>query len=130
MAELDYAFIAEFAKVEGGKLTAIGASYISVSPASFPALHLLAIAGRIRAPEGTDGVHIEISVTLPEPGLVLGFSANLSPDENTEVYDGKMSMLFASSTMVPLSGPGLVEVNLNVDGDHARRLAFEVRAHA
>jgi len=30
MAELDYAFIAEFAKVENGKLTAVGASYLDV----------------------------------------------------------------------------------------------------
>jgi hypothetical protein len=28
MAELDYAFIAEYAKVELGKLTAVGASYV------------------------------------------------------------------------------------------------------
>jgi hypothetical protein len=130
VAELDYAFIAEFAKVEGGKLTAIGASYISVSPPFFPAVHLLAIAGRVRAPEGTPGVDIEIGITLPKPGPGVSISATVGPDENAEVYDGKIGILFAASTMVPLPGPGLVEVNLKVDGSHARRLAFEVRAPA
>jgi hypothetical protein len=54
MAELDYAFIAEFAKVEGGKLTAIGASYMQITPPAFPVAHYLSVAGRIRAPEDTE----------------------------------------------------------------------------
>jgi len=47
MAELDYAFIAEFAKFENGKLTAVGASYIDVRPPVLPAPHTLSVAGEL-----------------------------------------------------------------------------------
>lgn len=48
VAELDYAFIAEFAKVESGKLTVVGASYTEISARSFPTQHFFSCAGRVR----------------------------------------------------------------------------------
>jgi hypothetical protein len=66
MAELDYAFIAEFAKVElSGTLTAIGASYLEVRPLVFPAQHPFSIAGRIRAPEDTAAINLVIRINPP-----------------------------------------------------------------
>jgi hypothetical protein len=44
MAELDYAFIAEFAKVENEKLTAVGASYLEVRTPAFPVQHSFSVA--------------------------------------------------------------------------------------
>lgn len=127
MAELDYAFIAEYASVEAGKLTAVGASYTTVKVESFPAMHLLSIAGRVRATEGTEGIHLRVSVNPPAPGVEIVADGLLAPNESTTVYDGKIGIIFAISTMVQLAAVGLVEVQIEVDGQHVRRLAFEVQ---
>ncbi len=127
MAELDYTFVAEYAKVEDGKLTAVGASFLHVNPTQFPSLQLLSVAGRVRAPEGTSSVALTIIVTPPEPGVAITINGILSPDTSTVVYDGKFGIIFAVSTMVQLTGPGLVNIDINVDGSAARHLAFEVR---
>ncbi|MGW5456233.1 DUF6941 family protein [Nocardia sp. NPDC003979] len=127
MAELDYAFIAEYATAENGKLTVVGASYISVEAATFPAVHLLSVAGRVRAPEGTEAVELGFTVTSPAPSVPITASGVLTPDETTAVYDGKIGIVFAMSTMIQVTAPGLVEVDIEVDGAAARHLAFEVK---
>jgi len=49
--ELDYAYLAEFAKVENNSLTAVGASYTHVEADRLPVIHTVYVAGRVRALE-------------------------------------------------------------------------------
>lgn len=49
MADLDYAFLADYAKVERGLLTCVGGSYTHLFVQKLPATHMLYVAGRIRA---------------------------------------------------------------------------------
>jgi hypothetical protein len=68
MAELDYAFVADFAQVEAGKLTVVGASYTYFSPPAFPVQHSFAIAGRVRAPEETTSIDMAARIVTPGAG--------------------------------------------------------------
>lgn len=126
MAELDYAFVAEYAKVEqGGSLTSVGASYTHLTVPSLPVQHLLCVAGRIRA--GVDELP-EIGVEIQSPGgnFKLGINMVTTDVSGYRPYDGKIGLLFAANTFIPILVAGLYEVHIAVDGSLARRLAFDV----
>lgn len=129
MAELDYAFIAEFAKVENGKLTAVGASYIDVQPSMLPVTQSLSIAGRVRAPEETKAINLTIRVKPPGDNAgQMTFDWLMQPGPETPRYDGKMGVLFAISFPLTLSAEGLCEIFIDIDKVQQRRLAFRVVA--
>jgi hypothetical protein len=128
MAELDYAFIAEFAKVESGKLTAVGASYTDVRPPVFPATHYLSVAGRVRAPEDTKAIGLTIRINPPGGlNIVLDGIVDTTGPENIR-YDGKVAVLFAASASIALVAEGLCEIFIDIDKVQQRRLAFLVIA--
>lgn len=124
--ELDYAFLAEFAKVEANKLTAIGASYTFVHTPNLPAFHMLSVAGRVRVNADTDPVQVAFSVVPPGKEYELDLGIELSPGSEARPYNGKLGLVFAVSLQMPLPGEGLYEVVITIDGKPARRLAFEV----
>jgi hypothetical protein len=125
--ELDYAFIAEFAKVESGKLTAVGASYLEVRPPTFPVPHSFSIAGRIRAPEDTEAIGLVIRIN-PPGNMNIVFNGTLTPGADSVRYDGKEAVLFAATASIVLATPGLCEIFIDVDGLEQRRLAFNIVA--
>jgi hypothetical protein len=128
MAELDYAFIAEFAKVEvSGTLTAVGASYLEVRPLGFPAQHAFSIAGRIRAPEEVEAINLVIRINPPGDMNVV-INGTLVPGPDAVRYAGKVAVLFAANTVILLAAPGLCEIFIDVDGQEQRRLAFNIVA--
>jgi hypothetical protein len=127
MAELDYAFIAEFAKVENGKLTAVGASYLDVRPPAFPAQHSFSVAGRIRAPDDTAAIALVIRIN-PPGNMNIVINGTLTPGAETVKYDGKLAILFAATASITLLAPGLCEIFIDVDGQQQRRLAFNIVA--
>jgi hypothetical protein len=128
MAELDYAFVADYAKVELGKLTAVGASYIEVRPPAFPAPHFLSIAGRIRAPEDTEAIGLTIRINPPGNLNVVIDGSIVTTGPETVRYDGKLAVLFTASASIMLTAEGLCEIFIDVDKVQQRRLAFRVVA--
>jgi hypothetical protein len=129
MAELDYAFLAEYAKVEAGKLTVVGASFHDIRPPSLPVHHLLFVAGRVRAPEDTETIGIRIRINPPgsDVNVVVDGTVTVGDDPATR-YDGKVGVLFTAGVPVPLAAEGLCEIFVDIDEVEQRRLAFEVIA--
>lgn len=125
MAELDYAFLAEFAKVEEGKLTAIGASFTELRTLRLPAHHNLFVAGRLRSTPNADASPMEVQVAAPNGEYSITATAEFDPTRPTAVYADKVAFLFAFSLMIPLPSFGLYSVNLKV-GESVRHLKFEV----
>lgn len=129
-AELDYAYLAEYAKVESNKLTAVGASYTYLFTDEVPAVHLLTVAGRIRVPEDYGVVPLSINLIAPEEQYVITFETELQQTKDYHPYAGKVGLVFAITMQIPLASTGLYEVNVDVEGKRARRLAFEVKLTA
>lgn len=127
MAELDYAFVADFARVESGKLTAVGASYSQVSVEAFPATHFFAIAGRVRAAADTAPIDLRIIVRPPADGPTVIMRGTMTPESGPIAYDGKIGVVFAVTNILLIAGPGLVEIFIEIDGEQQRRLAFDVQ---
>jgi hypothetical protein len=127
MAELDYAYLAEYAQVIDGKLTAVNASFIDVKT-TVPAVFQFAVAGRVRAPADANDVivvAIKLEPPRPEDGSIV-WTLNLST-KGLPVHDDKAGVLFAVRAAIPISAHGLCVVGIDVDNQEARRLAFEAR---
>lgn len=129
MAELDYAFIADSAQVEQGRLFVLGGSFTHVRASGFPSSLQAAVAGRVRTRVGTGPVEIGVSISPPGDKYKINLQGLIQEDSNARPYDGdKIGILFAVTFDIPLVSAGLYTLELNVDGEHARRLAFDVEA--
>ena len=128
MAEFDYAFLADFAQVSDGKLTAVGGSFTFVRAAELPMGLRTAIAGRLRVPVTADSVAVKVQIVPPDRQYDLAIEGQIVPGGERAAYrDGLQGILFALNFEIPIPVAGLYEVLLEVDGLRVRRLAFEAR---
>lgn len=126
MPELDYAYLADYASVQGDKLTAVGASYTRLTLATVPTGHLLAVAGRIRTTVNHPELGLDVEIVSPGDNYTLKFDAELAATPEMQPYaGGKLGLLFALSTIIPINVEGIYKVNLYLEGELARALAFE-----
>lgn len=126
MAELDYAFLADFVQVAGGKMTSVGASFTHVQPVALPALMALGIAARIRAREDEPPVPLGITIEAPDSAYNLHFDASVGRDPSARPYQGRVGLLVAAMLTIPLPVEGLYTVHLHLQDAVVRRLAFDV----
>lgn len=128
MAELDYAYLAEYAKTERGTITAIGASFTEAKASRFPSFLDIAVAGRVRRPQDEDSPNIHIRISGPnnqdEPQV--DFEFDLKDEADAVKYDGKVASVFVFRGPVYIDSAGLYECSIELNGDLVRRLAFEV----
>lgn len=126
MIELDYAYLADFAKVEAGKLTAVGASYTHLRVPAMPAPHLVCVGGRVRLSEDIPSVELGISVQAPDEAWRIDIGGTLAAEAGTIPYDGKKGLLFAAQIQIAITTAGIYAVELTLNGEHARTLKFNV----
>lgn len=124
---MDYAFLAEYAKVDpGGNLTAVGASYTHLLVPSFPAGHLVSVAGRVRAGMG-EAPSLRVVALTPGESVRIETEMQLAPASQARPYDpdqGTVGLQFALSMILPMPTPGLYTFDLVLEGVQVRRLAF------
>ena len=127
MAELDYAYLADYVSLQDGKLTAVGASFTFAALPSVPTPVAVGIAGRVRAHIDEGAVQVEIKVTPPKESFEMSFSGDLHAGPRARPYgDGMVGLLFAINMQLPVEEAGLYEFEILIDGVKARRLAFEI----
>lgn len=128
MAELDYAFLADYARVDPqGLLTAVGASFTPRRRPRRPGFAPHAVAGRVRARIDEGPVPIRVEIVGPEQSYTLGLATELTAGPNTQPYRDNISgHIFIVDMQMPLPVPGLYVINLYLAEEHARRLAFDV----
>lgn len=66
-----------------------------------------------------------ISVTGPGQAGEITLELLVVHDKQ-QAYNGRVGVLFAVTTVVPLMSEGLCEVTIRIDGQEVRRLAFAV----
>ena len=129
MADLDYAFIADYAQIEGDKLSVIGASFTHVVVKSLDGLFVVSVAGRVRMRADEEPAELGFRVVGGDGFFEITNTVELMPSETAKPYgDNKVGVLFATSFALPIF-PGLCEVFLSLNGEEVRRLAFDI-AHA
>jgi hypothetical protein len=127
MADLDYAFLADYAHIEGGKLSALGASYTHAEVLSLGGQWITSIAGRVRTIVDAPPVELAIRIVAPDGVYEINYSNSLVVSDLARPYDGgKVGILFATTVLLPVVATGLCEVFISIDGVEARRLAFDM----
>lgn len=126
MAELDYAYLAEFARVEANSVTAVGASFTQVVVPAIPWQGRVTLVARIRMGQHDGAVPVGVQVAPPDGSFDLQFSADVAPGAEVRPYGGKVGLLFSLELPVPFPAAGLYVVRLSIAGEHVRRLAFDV----
>lgn len=127
-AELDYAFLAEYAKTERGTITAVGASFTEAKSSSFPSVLDVSVAGRIRRHESLDSPEVRITVIGPEEDEIpqIEFDFKVEDEANAVHYDEKVASVFVFRAPILIEKPGLYKFEVELNGEFVRRLAFEV----
>lgn len=128
MAELDYAFVADYATISDSKLTVIGGSFVELTVPAFPSIQNVAVVGRLRDKEDFEPFTLTIEFRLPDGGSDIVVTGTITSENVDHVYDGKSAVLFCADQVLRFDSPGLVEVHLAVNGEHVRTLKFDVAA--
>lgn len=132
MLELDYAFLADYASIQGDRLTTVGASFTRMETQALPAHAWFAVAGRIRCDEAErEWVNLTIRFISPgEDPIVVEASNQLDVSTTTHPpYSGhRRGIVFALQMALPLieSGTYTVEVDIDETAGVDRALKFEV----
>lgn len=128
MAEIDYVFIADFAKVQpNGTLTAVGVGWTHVEVRSLPTLHRVSVAGRVRAKLAEGAIEIRVSITAPGAEFTVQAEGSLEAGPDARPYaEGRIGHLFAVDLQLPLPMPGLYTVLVELADGDSREVKFEV----
>ncbi|MCG7432459.1 hypothetical protein MHK71_08080 [Kocuria indica] len=124
--ELDYAFLAEYARVEDDGLTAVGASYTQVAVATLPVTYTIYVAGRFRTPQNADPFSVAVTFDPGDDQSRVQLQTTMDPQREGRPYAGKTGVTFAVGFPVHLPNPGLYEVRIELNEVMVRRLAFSV----
>ena len=126
MAELDYAYLADYAQIENGKISALGASYTHAVLKSLPGGWMTTAVGRVRSDDGSDPVQITVEVIPPDGSFELRYDGVLEQQPGFRAYRGKVGLLFTVTMQMPITSEGLYQVHISLDGVLVRELAFDV----
>lgn len=124
MAELDYAFLAEYASTTGGSLTVVGASFTTLQVPVFPTQITLYMAGRVRAPKAADECTLRLSVSPPDDSYQLEGEAVLDPTGQEPYFEDRVGLLLSVAVPLPLPDAGLYTVRVFLDSVPVRELKF------
>ncbi|GAA1450516.1 DUF6941 family protein [Nesterenkonia lacusekhoensis] len=124
--DLDYAFLAEYARAEGNSLTAIGASFTQIDVPQVPAQFMLYVAGRIRAKEAGDPFPLSLRVGPDDASDRIQLETSLDPKSAVHPYRGRVGIIFAVGIPLGIDVAGLHRVDIVLGEEQARTLYFSV----
>jgi hypothetical protein len=89
----------------------VSASWTFITAQSFPAVHRMAVAGRVRGRIDESPVSLRVELVGPDEIYRLLAEGTLEVDSQPRPYgDGMFGYIFAVDLAVPLPKPGLYEI--------------------
>ena len=129
MATLDYALLAEYARVDAsGLITIVGGSFDRIEAATGPeAIYHIYVALRVLVEESEAANLVPVEVRVLSPGdYQMAVSTRVQPSPSAESFDGRYSIMLAIGLNLPLPVAGRYVVQVSIDGGVARDLPFNV----
>ncbi len=104
MAELDYAVLADFARVDGdGTLTVVGGHRAVVVPPALPAQQVLSVAGRLWMGRREPAAQLSLGALTPEGEIPVVAQWMLEPGAEQNEGTGRWSASFAVTVVFSCS---------------------------
>lgn len=132
MLELDYAFLADFATIQDGKLTTVGGSFTKLIASEFPSQALIAVAGRVRCDEPeVDVIPVTVRVMSPDDvGMTVEATTELDASEERHApYEGhRRGIVFALQMNLPILSAGVYTVEIDLEGTDGVDRTLKFRA--
>ncbi|GAA3699303.1 hypothetical protein GCM10022377_10380 [Zhihengliuella alba] len=128
LPNLDYAFLAEFARVEGDSLTSVGASFTRVEVATFPSTATIYVAGRVRAEEGGDPFGLRLRLGPDDRSSGVELETTLEPTKAINPYSGKVGMIFSAGVPLTFDHEGRYMAQIFLQDELVRSLYFSVHS--
>lgn len=127
MATLDYALLAEYARVDpSGLLTVVGASFDRVQASSPGAAQQVFVALRVLLDEQEAPADFNVRVQPPSRQFTIEFTGTAARNEQATVLDGQVAVILVMGVTVPLPEAGRYVVTVTLSGQQAKALPFVV----
>lgn len=127
MAILDYALLAEYARVDAaGLLTVVGASFERVQAQSPGAAQAMSVALRILLDEAESGADFDVQIRPPSGQYALGFSGTAARPTNPVIVDGRAAVILVLGIAVPLVEAGVYSVVVTLSDETVKTVPFVV----
>ena len=129
MAELEFAILAEYARLEPGSglLTLAGGGFDRVTAPTLPVVLQVAYAVRVSLGAQDElGADLVVVVESPHEEPILRVVGHFDKPDNPVIVDGKIGVTTVAPLVMLLQAAGTYRVRLLVDGTEERARAFEV----
>jgi hypothetical protein len=129
VAELDFAMLAEFARVDpSGLLTIVNGAFDQIEMPGPGLVQRMALAFRIELEPNETSASFEVKITQPDEGAaLLGLSGTSVPNTEGKTPVGKLGVITAVDMGFPVMKPGRYVIQVFVEGELAKQLPFDVR---
>lgn len=127
MAKLDYAVLAEYARIDaGGLVTIVGGSFDRVQAPTAGGVQQMYVALRVLLGEGDGDVPFDVKVIAPAGQYEIGLSGVAGRGDGAEPTDGFHAFVAAVGVGAPLPVAGRYVVQILLQGEVVRELPFVV----
>lgn len=132
MASLDFAFLAQSARVDAGNtLSGLGVGFTHIHVPGLPVAINITVAGLVWMTEEDEGSsHLSLTLVGAEETYEASLDATLTVATVERPLEGRLAATFDIPVTVAVPVAGIYRVTISLDGTIAKTLAFEVLAPA
>ncbi|PZS39148.1 MAG: hypothetical protein DLM62_09830 [Pseudonocardiales bacterium] len=127
MATLDYALLAEYARIDpAGLVTIVGGSFDRVQAMSTSGAHPTYLVMRVLLDESEEAASFEVSVEPPNKVYALQLTGTAARHPAAVPVDGRVGVTLTIGLMVPIVAAGLYVARVSLEGQSVQALPFVV----
>lgn len=127
MATLDYALLAEFARVDAaGLLTVVGASFDRLQAPGPGTGQQMAVVLRVLLDEDEPAADFQVNIEPPNFQFTISFTGTAERNDLAVPVDGHIAVSLALDVTVPLLAAGRYVVSVSLGETVVKRLPFVV----
>lgn len=128
-AQLDFALVAQFAKLEpGGLLTVVGATVDGIGTEEVPTQAALTVVVRILVgqEERSAAVPVALSFRGPSGDSLITLSTEFTPEPDLRPVAGQVGAILIANAMLPLPEYGSYELQVRLSDELVKSLPLDV----
>lgn len=127
MATLDYALLAEYARIDpAGLVTIVGGSFDRVQATRTSGAQQTYVVMRVLLDESEEAASFEVSIEPPGKNYTLQVAGTAARNPAAVPVDGRVSVTLAIGLMVPIVAAGRYVARVSLEGKPVQDLPFVV----